>query len=145
MILPECFGSPELEFQPNVLNLMLRRTPDLIPEDQVKLQTFVKIFEESEVWTVFIWWCESIQIYSFGDLNVETLSDLFYIRSCFLIHCFLYLFKEVILNVPLVVKVKEVRNLTEAIVWVHLRSDHMSHSQTGNSWKDLQILHGNFF
>lgn len=49
MILPECFGSPGLEFQPNVLNLMLRRTPDLIPEDQVKLQTFVKIFEEPEV------------------------------------------------------------------------------------------------
>lgn len=82
--------------------------------------------------------CEGIRIYAFGNLGVMLLNGLFYASTCFLIQGFLYFFKEIILNMSLVVK--QIHNLNEAVVWLHLWSDFMSHS-----WKDLQILHEVFF
>lgn len=78
--------------------------------------------------------CENMLIYAFGNLSVMLLSDLFYSSTCFLTQCCPYFFKEVKLNVSLVVK--QIHNLTEAVAWLQLWNDFMSHS-----WNDLQIFH----
>lgn len=101
---------------------------------------WIKFFWKSqEVWSLnCLSVYESIQTYAFGNLTVMLLSDLFYASTCFSSQCFPYIFKEGILNVSLVVK--QILNLTEAVVWLQLQSGFMSHS-----WNDLQILQEVFF
>lgn len=79
-----------------------------------------------------------MQIYAFGNLIVMLLSDLYYAGTYFLTQCFSYFLKEVISNVSLVVK--QIHNLTEAVVWLQLQRDFMS-----RSWNDLQIVYEGFF
>lgn len=87
---------PWTRISTGVLNLTLWRTANLILSTELSFQLLWKSLRSLH-FELFIQQCENTQIYSSGDLSAEILNDLFHAGSCSLIHCFLYLFKELIL------------------------------------------------